>query len=84
MIPFWPEGRPISVQVVGEKPATLRWRQDEYRIHDVSARWRIHTGWWTGEEVWRDYWQITTNTGLLCVLFHDLLRQTWHLERIYE
>ena len=84
MNPFWPEGRDISVQTNREEPIALKWEQTEYRIRDMSARWRIHTGWWAGEEVWRDYWQVATDTGLLCVLFHDLLRGTWHLERIYE
>jgi hypothetical protein len=62
----------------------MHWRQGEHPIRDTSVRWRIHTDWWTENEIWRDYWEVTTETGLLCVLFHDLLRGTWHLERIYE
>ena len=50
----------------------------------ISAHWRVHTLWWTDAVVWRDYWQVTTDSGLLCVLYHDLIGDTWHLERIFE
>jgi hypothetical protein len=36
------------------------------------------------EEVWRDYWEVTTESGYLCVLYCDLLHDTWYLERVYE
>jgi hypothetical protein len=44
----------------------------------------VHTLWWTEDEVYRDYWEVTTDSGLLCVLYRDLFSDAWHLERIYE
>jgi len=84
MTPFWPDGKQVDVQASGESPLTFRWNRRRHRVQHVSARWRIHTSWWTGAEVWRDYWEVTTDTGLLCVLFRDLLSGTWFLERVYE
>ena len=83
MTPFWPEGKAIEVVMSDEEPAAFRWIRRKHRVRDVSARWRVHTEWWAGE-VWRDYWEITTDTGLLCVLFRDLLSDRWFLERVCE
>ena len=41
-------------------------------------------GYWWEEEVWRDYWEVITDSGLWCVLYRDLLADGWYLERIYE
>lgn len=83
MTPFWPEGKAIEVVASGEGPVSFRWNHRRHRVKDVSARWRIHTEWWA-EETWRDYWEVTTDTGLLCVLFRDLLGNRWFLERVFE
>ncbi len=84
MNPFWPHGYPIELKTVGRVPHTFRWRGDEHRINYLNARWRIHTRWWMAEEVWRDYWEVITGSGYLCVLYCDLLRDGWYLERVYE
>ncbi|MFO7918422.1 MAG: hypothetical protein R6V13_10110 [Anaerolineae bacterium] len=84
MNPFWPQGYPIEVRSVGPVPHTLCWRGDEHRIDYLSARWRVHTRWWTAREVWRDYWEVATGSGYLCVLYRDLLHDDWYLERVYE
>jgi hypothetical protein len=84
MNPFWPQGRPIVVQTQGDAPARFRWGLDEHLIRDLSVHWRVHSQWWTGQPVWRDYWEVTTASGLLCVLYRDLLDGGWYLERIYE
>ena len=84
MTPFWPDGKQLDVQALGESPISFRWNRRRHRVQDVSARWRIHTGWWTERDVWRDYWEVTTDTGLLCILFRDELNEGWFLERVLE
>ena len=84
MSPFWPDGKRVEVQASDESPLGFRWNRRRHRVLDVSARWRIHTDWWTESEVWRDYWEVTTDTGLLCILFRDLLTEGWFLERVLE
>jgi len=82
MSPFWTSGQSIDV-LAGEPPVEFRWHHHRHRVQQVSDHWRIHLDWW-GEEVWRDYWEVTTGSGLWCVLYHDLLADHWYLERIYE
>ena len=84
MSPFWSQGQPVEVHSQEGRPSSFRWGRRTHQIHDASSHWRIHTDWWSEEEVWRDYWEVTTDTTLLCALYHDLLKGEWYLERIYE
>jgi len=84
MTPFWPAGQLIQAAEQSGCPTLFRWNHRDHRVERASAHWRVHTLWWTPSGVWRDYWQVTTDTGLLCVLYHDLLGDAWYLERIYE
>ena len=84
MNPFWIPGQPIQVRCNEDEPQAFRWERRWHRVQDVSARWRVHTLWWMEDEVCRDYWEVTTDSGLLCVLYRDMLSEAWHLERIYE
>lgn len=84
MTPFWPDGQAVDMQTAGDAPLAFRWNRRRHRVRHVSARWRVHTQWWADAEVWRDYWEVITDTGLLCVVFRDLLSGRWFLERIYE
>ena len=84
MNPFWPHGLAIEVLSEEGKPLSLRWDWGDHRIRDTSVHWRVHTGWWSEKEIWRDYWEVATSSGLLCTLYYDLLEGAWCLERIYE
>lgn len=50
---------------------------------DPIARWRIETEWWN-QAVVRDYWKVVLNSNYLCELFHDLARDEWFIERVYD
>ena len=91
MSPFWPHGAPIEIQAEDREvnapqaePHSFLWEGRLHRIQELSAHWRIHTYWWTEVEIWRDYWKVVTDTGLLCVLYQDLTQGHWYLERIYQ
>jgi len=85
MSPFWSEGKPIAVRARDGVPQSFIWHYEDQPILDHSIHWRIHTGWWIGREIWRDYWEITTGDGLLCVMLRDMLSDgDWYMERIYE
>ncbi len=44
-----------------------------------------HTRWRDAEEsIWREYVKVTTGTGLLCLLYRDLVSGGWFLVRIYD
>jgi hypothetical protein len=50
---------------------------------DPIARWKVETEWWK-QPVVREYWKALLNGALLCELFHDLSRDEWFVERIYD
>ena len=49
----------------------------------VCNHWRVDDAWWR-EPVARTYWKLVTRDGLLCTVYFDELRGTWHLERIFD
>ncbi len=83
MSPLWPEGAPINVECVGERPVRLYWEGRYHQVERVSRHWRVDLDWWAPAELWRDYWELATDTSLLCVLYCDLVAGGWRLERIY-
>jgi hypothetical protein len=47
------------------------------------ARWKVETEWWTVPIV-REYWKAVLNNNLLCELYHELSRDEWFVERVYD
>ena len=50
---------------------------------DPIARWKVETEWWK-QPVIREYWKVLLNSNLLCELYHDLSRDEWFVERVYD
>jgi hypothetical protein len=68
-----------------EPPTGFDWQQEPHRILEVCNCWRIHARWWEHEQaVWREYFKVTTDSGLLCLIYHDLQSGDWFLSRIYD
>lgn len=84
MTQFWQQGLPIKVlhdrQYV---PQRIIWRGETHVVDHIAQRWRVDEGWWHWR-IWRDYWKLTTRSGLLFVIYHDLLRGDWYLQRLYD
>jgi hypothetical protein len=70
----------------GEEAVTgFFWQGMSHPISNRHNRWRIHTRWWEPHEsIWREYIKVTTDTGLLCLLYHDLRDGGWFLARVYD
>ena len=83
MSPFYAEPLPLKVIEHAEKSGQFVWRDRRHRITGISRRWRVRTAWWRDEEIWRDYWEVITETNYCCVLFQDRLSGEWFLERVY-
>jgi hypothetical protein len=88
---LWPEGEPVEVWGGEETPANFAWHGMHHRIDRTYNRWRIHTHWWlptpaegNGGTIQREYVKVTTSTGLLCLLYHDLSSDNWYLARVYD
>ena len=66
-------------------PPGFHWQGEPHRILEVCNHWRIHAQWWEGGQgVWREYFKVTTDSGLLCLIYHDLPSGGWFLSRVYD
>ena len=85
MTRLWPEGEPIQVRSEEEPPTCFLWHAETHHMLDTCNCWRIHTCWWEPEHaVWREYLKVITDTGLLCLIYQDLLSGAWFLCRVYD
>ena len=93
MTRLWPEGEAVRIWTREKAPtgapigapAGFVWDGRSHRILEICNRWRVHTYWWEPDQtVWREYLKVTTDTGLLCLIYRDLLSGGWFLARIYD
>lgn len=84
MTRLWPEGTPIEVTAspLGQ-PLQFRWRAQTHQVDAITRHWRVNIDWWQSP-IWRDYYKLTTVTGLLVVIYHDLHQDAWFLQRLYD
>jgi hypothetical protein len=88
MTRLWPDGQPLEgVETAstggGEPPLRFTWQGQEHRVTEVTQSWRVDLDWWR-ERIWRAYFRLGTNTGLLVVIYQDLLSGKWYLQRLYD
>lgn len=84
MTRLWTEGQAITVVSDGEKlPQRFTWRGQTHQVVEITRQWRIDMGWWR-ERVWRAYYKLNTDTGLLVVIYQDLSSGDWFLQRLYD
>jgi len=85
MTRLWPAGEALETWGGQETPTGFHWQNQPHCIQEVCNRWRIHTRWWEPEQaIWREYLKLTTDTGLLCLIYHDLDHGGWFLARMYD
>lgn len=84
MTRLWNPADPIAVQTdAAGQPVSFRWRQRDHAVESLLSHWRIDTRWWA-RRVWRDYYELTTHTGLMAMIYHDRLADSWGLQRLYD
>jgi hypothetical protein len=64
-------------------PVRLRLNGAAHGEVGICNRWRVDDDWWRTPVV-RAYFKVVTRDGLLCTVYLDELRGTWHLERIFD
>ena len=64
-------------------PIHLRMDGTDHGEVGICNRWRVDDGWWR-EPVARACYKVVTRSGLLCTIFLDEIRGTWHLERVFD
>lgn len=81
---FWPDGLPVAVEADSRwVPRRLTWQARVHGVEMIVDRWRVDEEWWYAR-VWREYFTVITDTGLLIDVFHDLKTDTWYLQRLYD
>jgi hypothetical protein len=65
-------------------PAYFIWRKRCHPVQSIPNYWRLDWGWWWPLHKSRDYFLIRTSTGLQVEIYHDLLTDTWFLQRKYD
>lgn len=84
MTRLWPDGSPLDdVQLSTEQPRRFTWQGQPHPVAAIHKRWRIQADWWH-EATWRDYFKLSTATGLLVIIYHDLQTGEWYLQRLYD
>jgi hypothetical protein len=81
---LWTAGDPIIAHT--DRTARLvafRWNDRDHQVETIVARWRVDIRWWR-RRVWRDYFEMTTYSGLMVVVYHDLISDRWFLQRLYD
>jgi protein ImuB len=53
------------------------------KLHFLSDAERIETGWWDGNDVLRDYYNVTARSGEHWWVFRDRMDSRWYLHGIY-
>jgi hypothetical protein len=43
----------------------------------------VDTGWWM-RRIWRKHYKVATKSGMLVVIYHDLVTGKWYLQQIYD
>jgi hypothetical protein len=84
---LWPVGLPISVINDGvaeyARPAGFAWQGQTHQVDEITREWRVDIDWWRGR-IWRAYFKLSTSTGLLVIVYQDLLSGEWYLQRLYD
>jgi hypothetical protein len=81
---LWPEGKLITVTInEANLPEQLAWQGRTHEVAVIANQWIIDDAWWQ-ERVWRHYFKLSTTSGFLLIIYRDLVRQTWYLQRLYD
>ncbi len=96
MTRLWANGEPIAVTADDAGlPLRFTWRRQTHEVTEIVQRWRLHTDWWR-IPIWRDHFKLTTETGLLVIIYHELAQGApqdaphgapnggWYLQRLYD
>jgi hypothetical protein len=84
MTRLWPAGESIIVDSNPDgTPGALEWQGRSHPVVGVAKRWRVDQSWWR-RHIWREYFKLYTRTGLLMIVYRDLLSDQWYLQRLYD
>ena len=65
------------------EPSRFTWKGQTHTVAHITRIWRVDIDWWR-ERIWRTFYKLSTDTGLLVVIFQDLLTNQWYFLRLYD
>ncbi|HEX8121493.1 MAG TPA: hypothetical protein VF549_09545 [Solirubrobacteraceae bacterium] len=72
------EPRPARVRAGGGgRPLTIAGRE----VDAVRESWLVEDRWWTDRPIRRRYWEVVTADGRNLVVFREIERGAWFLQR---
>ena len=76
---------PMAIEIQTDGDGLPRHLRGEPLIGSVQPlqRWLADLDWWS-RPVSREYWKVLLRGRLLCEIYHDLERDRWYVERIYD
>ena len=84
MTRLWKKGVQIVVETDDRgQPLSFEWNEQRHPIAACHNRWRVDVSWWTLRR-WREHFKVTTTTGLLVIIYLDLVDDQWYLQRLYD
>lgn len=87
MTRFWAAGQPVRMGADSlGTPLWFLWTGQRHNVIRVCRRWRVDEDWWKpeGAHVWREYFIVVTDTGLLVVLYHNFVDDRWFISQVYD
>lgn len=83
---LWLPGIPIRVWLRYGVPNRFQWERQSFFVAHIVDSWHVDTGWWRLERRACQYWQITTTTQVLMVIYRDelSLEPAWFLEQLVD
>jgi hypothetical protein len=81
--------QPIQVTARAGRPQRFTWREVEYHVAEILNTWRLSTRWWESAAYSpgasdRHYYRLRCQDGMICDVYHDVARQVWILDRVYD
>jgi hypothetical protein len=67
----------------GRLPTSFTWQGQTHTVAHITREWRVDIDWWR-ERTWRAFYKLNTDTGLLVIIFQDLLTNQWYFLRLYD
>jgi hypothetical protein len=79
-------GLPIEIVAANRiTPQRFTWEHRLHPIERIEDYWLADFGWWRKESyIARDYFLLTTKTGLLVEIYRSLISDLWYLQRLHD
>lgn len=80
---LWMPSLPIEMVLRQDQPNHFLWQSRLHRVHFITRQWRVDMEWWR-VRVWRDYYKLVTDSGLLVIVYCDLMMDSWYLQQLFD